>query len=230
MKRQSSGYGSQTPKRVKRTPVRPVAKLQKYQLMARPARGDNIISITRTVRVNAFLMPINACTDVSGFQGTIYLQPRLQDFPGYTDFQALFDEYRMIDSNVKFVPRYDGNVSATGDNLLCVLGWAVDHNAMPAITYDSAEGVWLEREGYSQTIFNKEINVKFSPRPNNPVFGTQTGYSSTARAAQWIQTSDAAVPHYGLAVRIYSPGATTAFTQNMGTAYLTATFQFRQPK
>lgn len=228
MRRADSGYGSQpVAKRTKK--IKSTGKLLKYAMMPRKSRGDNIISITRTFRLNAYLRPNVSCTDGGGYQGVVRIEPQLALFPDYTDFGALFDEYRIVDCNVKVVPRYVDNTAAANDNSMCILSWLVDHNSI-GVAYDTVEGLWLQREDLKQTLLNKEVNIKFSPRPINPVYATPfTSYSHLA-TPQWIQASDATVPHYGLALRIYAPNAAAALDQNMANVYVTCTFQFRQPK
>lgn len=228
MYREDSGYSSQLVKR-RKVAKAATSKLIKYSMAPRKSRGDNIISITRTYRLNQFLRPYVSCTDGGGYQGVLRVEPRLQDFPDYTDFGALFDEYRITDCNVKVVPRYTDNTATTGDNSMCILSWLTDHNAL-GVAFDTVEGLWLQREDLKQTLLNKEVNIKFSPRPTNPVNQPGVIGTSSFTVPQWINAADSAVVHYGLGLRIYAPNASLPIDQNMANIWVTCTFQFRQPK
>lgn len=228
MRRADSGYDSQSAKRVQKA-KKSTSKLLKYSMKARPSRGDNVISITRTFHVNEFFYPDTLCTDGGGYQKVLRIVPTLNSFPSYTDFTALFDEYRIVDCNVKIIPRYTDNTSASNDNSMTILSWFTDHNEV-STAWNSVEGLWMEREDLKQTLFNKEVNIKFSPRPINPVFSTPSTSYASIQAPQWINGTDSTVPHYGLALRMYAPNASIAFAQNMANVYVTCTFQFRQPK
>lgn len=228
MYREDSGYKSYSSKR-KPLPKKSTSKLIKYSMNPRKSRGDNVISITRTFRLNQFLRPYVSCTDGGGYQGVLRVEPRLQDFPDFTDFGALFDEYRIVDCNVKVVPRYTDNTATTGDNSMCILSWLTDHNSL-GVAFDTVEGLWLQREDLKQTLLNKEVNIKFSPRPLNVVVQPGVSAVSSLQAPQWLMASDSAVVHYGLGLRIYAPNASLPIDQNMANIWVTCTFQFRQPK
>lgn len=230
-----SQYVSQPdPKRRKISTKSKKKKVSKTSLYVIPYfKGDKAHTFTRTYRLGATtgnnFTPNQALSDAAGVQATWRINPMFGDLPNYTEFSALYDEFRILECNVKVEPRYHDNSGATADHTL-ILGWFLDHNGAAAATYDVAENPWLERAGYKQMIFDREVNVKFKPRPlQGSVLGTVAG-TATMGPAPWLSTGDSSVIHYGAAFRIYAPQATASFTSALCSVYVTITFQCRQSR
>lgn len=209
--------------------VKPKAAL--YRSMWAP--GDNIHTHIRTYRLPALglnnFTPNQALTDAAGVQATWRVNPSLGDLPNFAELTALYDEFRITDCTVRIVPRYTDPVG-TSDNNLLILGYFMDHNGASAATYDIAENPWLERRGYRQCLLDKEVIVRFKPRPLQlSVNGTVTG-SSSYNYPPWLVAGDNSVIHYGSAFRIYSPNATTSFTSPMVAVYVTIKVDCRQSR
>lgn len=195
--------------------------------------GDNIHTHVRTYRLPALapnnFTPNQALTDAGGVQATWRVNPVLGDLPNYTELTALYDEFRITECTVRIVPRYTDPVGA-GDNNMLILGYFMDHNGAASATYDIAENPWLERAGYRTCLLDKEVVVKFKPRPlqlnvNGAVNGTAS-YSYPP----WLASGDSSVIHYGSAFRIYSPNATASFTSAMVAVYVTVKVDCRQSR
>ena len=195
--------------------------------------GDNVHTHTRTFRLPALapnnFTPNQALTDAGGVQATWRVNPVLGDLPNFTELSALYDEFRITECTVRIIPRYTDPVGA-GDNNMLILGYFMDHNGAASGTYDIAENPWLERAGYRTCLLDKEVTIKFKPRPLQlNVNGTVNGTTSY-NYAPWLSTGDSAVIHYGSAFRIYAPTATASFTSAMCSVYVTLKVDCRQAR
>lgn len=222
-------------KRVKATPAKTMARWKPAISRSLAFKGDNVHTHVRTFRLAPLginnLTPNQALTDAAGVQATFRVNSTLGDLPNFTELASLYDEFRITDVSVRIVPRYtDPTTTGQNDTNMLVLGWFLDHNAASSATYDIAEGPWLERAGYRSTIFDKEVTVKFKPRPlqlnvNGAVAGTMS-----YKYQPWLSTGDTSVYHYGAAFRLYSPYSTVSFTSAMAAVYITVKADFRQAR
>lgn len=122
---------------------------------------------------------------------------KLNALPDYTEFIALFDQYRITKVECTFV--FDKNCSevvATNNNLLPNLYTVEDNddgvNMITAPPYFEYESFKIHR-------LDKPCKVVFHPVTNSPVYASSTfsGYSENA-ASKWIDTAYPASEFYGL--------------------------------
>lgn len=199
--------------------------------------GDRVVTFSRVYRDTEMLYPTTLVTDAGGYQGTRQLNFNAFQLPNYTDFQNLFDEYRIIKAEVTLYPRYitntdGGSGTITGaDNHLMLLGWDYDANSA-TVPSTTAEGPWLEREGYRQVQFTKPVKLTCYPKCNLGAYNSavSTAYVAPGGPSPWISTANMAVPHYGASLRIYGPQLAAAMSENMCNVYVKLTIQFRQVK
>lgn len=235
-KRKSDFILAQATKKARtKAPKRSVLQ-RKYNLprldLAKP--GDTAITITRLMRqtVNA-LNPTTAVTDNGGFQSTSYIPFQLDQIPGYATLAAAFAEYRIEKCTCIFIPKLNADApSSAAGNLAwdtARLGWFQDDSGVAiAAPFLATENAWLQREGYRQRAFDREIRVVCSPSPLSAMT-TSAGALETAigSPSQWISTVNSDLPHYGLKYRTYS---TVAPATALGTLYVEYKVSFRQPQ
>ncbi len=123
----------------------------------------------------------------------------LNQLPGYTDIQAVFDQYRITKVVIHHTSISQGIVQAsTGAN-----GVNVPPTFLICTDYDDsvAPGTLDVIREY-QTCQNKPVNKNFSytifPQSSTMVYEgvASTGYAT--KYGQWLSTNDPAVPHYGV--------------------------------
>lgn len=125
----------------------------------------------------------------------------------FTEFQALFDEYKISSANIKISPNTTIAQSATSQNIP-YLEWISDHD--DAVAPNIA--TFRERMGIHTKYFNATTNstvMTCKPRPVTPVYSFAGNSYQTPNRAPWIDCTNAAVTHYaikGVIRHVYSPG------------------------
>lgn len=235
-KRKADVSFAQATKKTRANSRKPTVLQRKYNLpkldLAKP--GDTTIRITRLMRqtINA-LNPSTVVTDNGGFQSTAYIPFQLDQIPGYATLAAAFAEYRIERCTCIFMPKLNADApSSAAGNLAwdtARLGWFQDDSGVAlAAPFLATENAWLQREGYRQRAFDREIRVVCSPSPLSAMT-TAAGAIETAigSPSQWISTVNADLPHYGLKYRTYSQVAPATA---LGTLYVEYKVSFRQPQ
>ena len=73
------------------------------------------------------------------------------------------------------------------------LGWFQDQNNVSLLGLANLENGWLERTGYRQTVFDKVVKVKYTPRPQKMVYDglVATGYTTSQPEVMndWISST-----------------------------------------
>lgn len=159
----------------------------------------------------------------------------LSNAPNVTDFQNLFEFYRITGWLIELVPRYDGfNGNDTVDTTL------------PGITNQNATRVHVNVDPldtstpggvYSSTTLNSFLesgttkvysgNKTIKIYIKNPATTDTIGGTTGARSSSpWIVTSQAGVQHWGAKVFIMNNNFSTSFGQDWD-IYYTAYMQFK---
>lgn len=126
----------------------------------------------------------------------VSLTVRLNQLPNYTDFTALFDQYKITHAQFKFIPHFNvGQVPLGPQNtqvarLVTVIDQDDDTNLTgltQAMQYSSLE----------ESLLDKERTRDFTPLPLLQTYrtSTTTGYNTPDRPV-WIDAADTDVPHY----------------------------------
>lgn len=155
---------------------------------------------------------------------------KLNDLPGYTEFTALFDKYRIVGIQAKWMPRANivnqSNLSSTFTEIPPVI---------TVVDYDDATGTddYSSLEQYE----NAKVHYEFKPftlyfKPMIAVAaykGAFSGYASSRR--MWIDAASPDIEYYALkwATLPYSAGNNTTVNPAwdiMFTYYL----QFKYPR
>lgn len=134
----------------------------------------------------------------------------LNNLVNVTEFTSLFDQYRILGINIRFIPKVNVTMPGLGPatpgapQLITVIDYD-NASAPPAI--DEV----LQYENMALTTANGEIHQRcFKPAVTPEIFQTAlaTGYAS--RRDQWLDCNSDAVPHYGIRGWVTPAGAAGA--------------------
>lgn len=136
----------------------------------------------------------------------------LDDLPNYSEFQNLFDQYKIHCVVISFVPTF------TENNFFDMLNAEV--SAMPRIqsiidldddTALGSENEMLQYQYVKKTRGNRVHTRKIFPRVQSPVYDNLLSFGyATNRGKPWIDTTKADVPHYGLKVMVDAVTSSTS--------------------
>lgn len=134
----------------------------------------------------------------------------LADIPNYTEFTALFDQYKINFVRFSFIPFSNAvSVAEHGtvlpNSTLPVLMRYTDYD--DAIIPSAVENTFMENGKVRRNLWNRTIKIGFQPKILNQVYKTAlaTGYAPSDKSI-WIDTNDITVPHYGLKVMVTGAG------------------------
>lgn len=178
----------------------------------------------RTDRTVSFQFPIlnnllgitNCANNPNG--GSVF---KLSDLPSYTEFTALFDQYRIMGVSIKWLAGFSESGMFTGPtaqlpNLLTVL----DHDDGAILT---TRDDYLQYKTFKEERLDKVLTMEVVPRVATAVYnGAFTGYAQV-NDRPWLDTSSAGIEHYGIKWGISFP-VTAATSVSVG--YLTVDFTF----
>lgn len=202
--------------------------------------GDQVFRLVRTMRQNAVsnLSPTVTVVDNGGKQITAYIYFQLDQLNGFANYAACFAEYRIAKATLIFIPRMDnggaGPLGATGATASSVytLGWYHDDSGIGLTATEQAnENPWINRQGYRQVPFDREVRVPCYPSPVTGLVGPGGAIEAALGSpGQWISTSNSDLQHYGLKYRVYDFSPATNPVINAGSLYVQYHVEFRQPK
>jgi hypothetical protein len=134
----------------------------------------------------------------------------LSGVPGYTEFTALYDQYRITKVNLHLWPT---NIAVTNSNSGSTIV-NLAPRVVTAIDYDDSTnaGSFNELREYSTAevhIVTDKVVRTFSPAVSTVVYEgvSSSGYAPTW--GQWISTNDPSVPHYGMKGAIEATGSSS---------------------
>lgn len=126
---------------------------------------------------------------------------------GYTEFAALFDEYKIANAKVRISPNTNIAQAATSQNIPYI-EWISDHDdsVVPTV-FAFREKMGIHTKYFNSTTNSTTLNLR--PRPVSQVYATPTlGYSLASKSV-WLDMNNTSVPHYaikGVLRHVYSPG------------------------
>lgn len=155
------------------------------------------------------------------------------NIPNWSEYQALFDQYRINGVKATFRPRYDSfagndttdvtlpNITNQAGCLMHVINDPTS-SVTPTGVYGSTVLQSFMEQGNVKTYSgNKAFSIYFKPTiEDNIVSGTQR------RKAPWLQTKDNSIPHWGFHVFAQDVNLTGNFGQSFD-IYYTFYFQCR---
>lgn len=172
-----------------------VVRRRRLNAVRRPARrgivvkklvGSNVHSFKRTV-FNSGAVSGSTLNDVYGA-----LSFNLSSVPNYTEFTALFDQYRIDAVKVTFMPR--ANSAELGTNQgITKLFTVVDYDDAATPT---AINELMQYENLKTTRSTDDHNRTLRPMLARAVY--QAGLTAYGTGRGWVDCANPSVPHYGL--------------------------------
>lgn len=148
-------------------------------------------------------------SQVANSINTIGFEFRLGDLPNYTEFTALFDQYRIDKIVFKIIPMCNVNqltINSTGalSNNPGIIGTVIDYDDAGSPT---SLGYMEQYQNfrYQPVVSSRTMMRAFKPRIAVAAYGQGLFTSYMNKKATWIDCNSPAVPHYGL--KIYLDGA-----------------------
>ena len=120
---------------------------------------------------------------------------RLSDTPSPTDFTALFDQYRIAQVRVEFIPLVTPFGPSTTSIALPYLLTAIDYDDETAVTTST-----LQQYGTCMTVANQEYHQRtLNPLGAQEIYtnGVVSGYSSL-KPGDWIDSNSPGAAYFGL--------------------------------
>lgn len=149
-------------------------------------RRDKVYTIQRSVALTSF-------SSNNAGEAPFSMNFSLDQLPGYTDFTAAFDQYKIAQVHLRFTPRpYVG----TAPNF----GYTPDY-ILTAIDYDDSTAVSSAMLLQFQTLLISATDKPFErtlvPRVAESVY-TGAAFSGYANTTTWLDVASPDVRHYGL--------------------------------
>lgn len=122
----------------------------------------------------------------------------LEDVPNYSEFIALYDEYRIRGVTVECIPTFTStelNVAYSGTIAQSSIYSALDFNGGTAPTNLNALG---QQNGTRHTRGNRTHRRYLRPRPLTQLYQSALSTAYTSKSSGWISCGYPSVPHYGL--------------------------------
>jgi len=144
----------------------------------------------------------------------------LNDLPDPTDFTNLYDQYRILQAEIRYIPIY-GPGEFPG-------------NIYSVIDYDDANTIGVfesyQYESLQVTGLDQAFVRTFTPKVAEIVYnGNLTVAYGQPRGPRWIDVASPSVPHYGLKLAITTiTGAPANIT--LGQLVVTVTLQCKNPR
>lgn len=153
----------------------------------RTTNSESIIKFTRTVDVGF----IHQTSAASLFGATMF---KLDQVPDYAEF-AMYDQYKIAQIEVKFVPSFNSNTNDTTTQ------FTMPH-LMTAIDMDDVgtptELNILDNQSNVQHECGKVASRVFSPRVAQALYAGVASFGYGERKQAWVDVTSPAVEHYGL--------------------------------
>jgi len=152
-------------------------------------QNSNLVQITRNVDYGFYNM------GTAGTDGLYGLSFKLSDAPSYTQFTALFDEYRITAIKLYWLPCFSVNTTAAAELTVPQLISAIDYD--DASTPGSANVINAFDTLRVHGMLNKMYTRTLKPTVALATYTTSfVGYAQ--RQDQWIDCNSPATTHYGI--------------------------------
>lgn len=127
---------------------------------------------------------------------------KLSDVPNYTEFTALYDQYRIRKVVCRFIPKqsssmlmpYDASGSV-GNTIIPRMWAAVDYDDSSALTSIDEIKQYSKAQAWP---FTQKHSVVISPKVDKAIYNTAISTAYGPAGGVWIDCGNPDVPHYGL--------------------------------
>lgn len=172
--------------------------------VARKWGNDTAITVARTrISLHPFTRLVNTNDLVVPVADVGYgISFSLSDVPNYTEFTALFDQFRMDWVEYTFIKKSEGPLQP-------IIYLAQDHDSDHPPSYAEM----MERQSTQVLTFGSDrtmLKYRFRPNPLRQVFASALGNGyERAPNGTWLDCSYASSKHYGLKYWIQNYNSTT---------------------
>lgn len=150
-----------------------------------------------------------------GTWGGAYMYFRLSDMPSYTDYTAMFQQYRINGVKIAFRAERFGHVAVVGEvgsatNSLYEAAPMPEFYTVPDLdgddttlssTFGNTLDIMQQMPGFRRAEKGWRGHTRtIKPKVRQAIYGTPTTWGYAAKRAPWINTSDPNVAHNGLLV------------------------------
>lgn len=160
--------------------------LRRRPLIRRKTARQNTHNFKRTAYVPAFVST-SAVSDVS-----FKLESTLADVPNFSEFTGLFDRYKIGGVLFKLIPRF--NVAPVGPTTPSQIMTCLDYDGNGPTTI-AAINQYQNLKVSRGTAIHKRF---YKPAVLLAAYQSLTGTGYVPKWNQYLDTANAAVPHYGL--------------------------------
>jgi len=150
-------------------------------------RRDRAVTFRRTYSIT--ILSANTGVTANGFSFA------LSNLPNYTEFTSLFDQYRILQASVSFLPYANSSSSgAVSGSFPGIIASAIDYDdaSLPGATD------LQQYESYKRNPAFEEFVRTIKPRVAIAAYNGSTFTGYVNRYAPWIDANSPSVPHYGL--------------------------------
>lgn len=149
--------------------------------------------------------------------------------PSYTEYTALYDNYRIDKVDIMAMTTYDGN-SVTAGTVVGQLPYIIyteDYDDAAATTAtDIMQYTTAKWTNLSTGIGGKPMKLmSIMPRAQMQMYAATTNQLALAPPKLWLDAGSPNIPHYGVKMALDNPGNGVAY--NAGTLIGTVNFVFR---
>jgi hypothetical protein len=114
----------------------------------------------------------------------------LSSLSGYSDYVATFDKYRILETQVEFIPN-TGGVTTTSS---ATIDTVIDYDDITAL----GSGDAYQYDSCYTINSNQSFKRTFIPRASSAVYSGAFTSFAECKSGQWIDCASPAVKHYGL--------------------------------
>lgn len=168
-------------------------------------------------------------TSTSGFWK--YYEGRAVDMAEWSQFAAVFDEYKITNLKYTFRPRYtnyDVQDTAVGSFPVCTAHVIKDpaSTMIPTGAYNATTlNTFLENGKVKSHTLTRPLNVSFRPKILTQDFGG--GSASTAIPSKWIRTTEDGVIHRGFHMFLQNNNLASTNVTVLLDVFITYSISFR---
>lgn len=184
--------------------MRGVHKFTRTVNLALAATADFVVAgqLSKVGSTMQFTVP--AASAYTSVYGTYSYTPILGYLPGYTEFTALFDEYKLDKITLKIIPfqnTFSSESQAGGAQMsgsIPILHYINDNDGYTVLNSEAGIAEIQQYPGYKRVPLDKPYSYSFIPRCRGVVqTGGGTAVATSGTRNQWLDCGTTDVVHYG---------------------------------
>lgn len=195
-KRKRSSFSVRRTKKSRFNPQRLSRKVNKTSDIPSPVFDRFLVPFVNQSKVTRIARHVNRTNITGSAVGPVNgaLVFALSDLPGVTDFTALYDQYRIVAVQVKFIASYpDYNVTAAAGSQLGLFFTAIDLDDGAAPT----ASLLHENSTMISTHPTRDVTRRLVPHTASAAYaGAFTSYAN--KIGEWLDCSSPGVEYYGV--------------------------------